>query len=128
MNTQAVFQQIYDLDGIDIQESAQGENYERIDFHHKSGTVDGHGYYEYHNGELNFLIVYQIEDQIFDIEHVRENGEDLVTFQNIEPYVGSAYIKNGVINKIIISEHPSKKPKQWVLSAKEGQRFLTLDD
>lgn len=126
MTNEVFYNQVFNLDCIDIQEGAHGESYDRIDFNYKSGIVNGHGHYELVGDDLNFYVCYQIEGEMFDIEHIKEGNEECVGFNNIEPYTGYASIVNGVVGKIEIIEHPSKGNKKWKFSAPQGQRFLML--
>ncbi|WP_019028854.1 hypothetical protein [Colwellia piezophila] len=127
MKAAEVFQQVCNLDGIDIQEGAHGENYERIDFNYKAGIVSGHGHYELSKSRLNFYIAYQIEGQDFDIEHTRQDGYEYVTFNNISPLWATTKIKNDIVVEInVYEEFPDNK--SWLFSTKKNQRFLTLDE
>lgn len=121
------FNHIFQHSAFDIVEGAHGENYDKVEFTFKDKAHCAHGDYELIDDVLNFNVCYQIESEMFDIEHVCENGEESITFQNIEPYTGTATFKNGKVHKISIAEHPSKGDKSWTFSAKNGQRFLTLD-
>lgn len=119
--------QIYALPGLDVEESAQGHDYEQVQFTFKDNMHCGHGNYEVVGDMLNFIVCHQIEGQDFDIEHIMDNGEEFVVFGNIGALTGTVSLKGGKVNKIIVESHPAREDKCWKFSTKNGLRFLTLD-
>jgi hypothetical protein len=53
-------------------------------------------------------VCYQIESHDFDVEHLLQNGDESVNFQNTDPYVATAYLQDGVVNKVTIEAHSAK--------------------
>ena len=119
--------QIYALPGLDVEESAQGHNYEQVQFTFKDNMHRGHGNYEVVGDTLNFIVCHQIEGQDFDIEHIMENGEESVVFGNIGAMAGTVSLKDGRVNEVSIAAHPSNSEKYWKFSTTKGLRFMTLD-
>jgi hypothetical protein len=121
-------QKICLLDGVEIIESTYGAECEQVEFTIKDKKQISHGNFELAGEELEFHVCYQIEGQDFDVEHLLQKGEESVIFQNITPYVGTTHLKDGVVNKITIEARPRQSGQFWSLSAKNGLRFLTLDE
>jgi len=132
MSTQSQINKFYQLSGLDVIESEANldGSSERIEFGYKQGAIDAYGHFGFVDDSADFLVTYQMEDEEFDIEHGCDNGEEFVTFHNIDPYVGSAYVKDGQICRIEVSTTPvSPTPRRrvCVLTSKSGLRFLTPD-
>lgn len=51
---------------------------------------------------------YQIESHDFDVEHLLQNDDESVNFQNTDPYVATAYLQDGVVNKVTFEAHSAK--------------------
>lgn len=120
-------EKICQLEGFNIVGTEQGADYELVEFTFDMKEYSAHGNYELRGEFLNFNICYSIENEEFDVEHVTVNGEESVIFQNIGSYSGTAYLKDGMVNKISIEEFPAKAGKIWTFSSKHWLRFMTLD-
>jgi hypothetical protein len=120
--------QIYALPGLEVEEGAQGHNYEQVQFAFKDNIHCGHGNYEVVGDTLNFYVCHQIEGQDFDVEHIMDNGEESVVFGNIGAMAGAVSLKEGRVYEVSISAHPANSEKCWGFFSKKGLRFMTLDE